>query len=80
MVTVCGLEIGDEYQLAYGAPSLNETKYPWVTALYQKIRGKFINVCGGSIISRKLVLTGKRKIFLITISAETRYYGDFLSG
>lgn len=60
LVSVCGRKVSDAQKLAYGANKTTKIEYPWITAVYQKDESdNFINVCGGSIISRKVVLTGK---------------------
>lgn len=52
--------MSDAKQLAFGAHKVTKIEYPWITAIYTKICDNFTNVCGGSIISRKVVLTGKK--------------------
>ncbi|KAJ8964589.1 hypothetical protein NQ314_004894 [Rhamnusium bicolor] len=45
-------------------------EYPWITALFQKINNEFINICGGSIITQRIILTAAHCV--------TNDYGDVL--
>lgn len=59
-ISVCGRKVNDDaIPLIYGGKVQKGLEYPWVMALYRKNGDKPANICGGSLISQKVVLTGQ---------------------
>ncbi|XP_074029369.1 uncharacterized protein isoform X1 [Leptinotarsa decemlineata] len=55
---VCGKKpANDTLTLSWGASDAKESEYPWVVAIYQKNGINYTNVCGGTLISRRVVIT-----------------------
>lgn len=54
----CGNKITKVKTLIYGSKPNDQLEYPWVVAIYLKINGLYNNICGGSILSETVVLTG----------------------
>ncbi|KAJ8955190.1 hypothetical protein NQ318_009086, partial [Aromia moschata] len=67
----CGIKVKDDVvPLLYGAEKAKIIEFPWVAALYRKSENGYKTVCGGSIISNKLVITAAHCV--------TNTYGDSL--
>ncbi|CAH2015457.1 unnamed protein product [Acanthoscelides obtectus] len=55
---LCGRKINDDtVPLIYGGRVPTEIEYPWVATLYRKLGDIYLNVCGGTIISKRIILT-----------------------
>ncbi|XP_018569612.1 uncharacterized protein LOC108909692 isoform X2 [Anoplophora glabripennis] len=55
---VCGRKVNDDaIPLIYGGRIQKGLEYPWVVALYKKDDDSYTNICGGSLISQRVVLT-----------------------
>ncbi|XP_018569614.1 uncharacterized protein LOC108909693 [Anoplophora glabripennis] len=55
---VCGKIIEkNTIQLLDGGTISEQRKYPWVIALFQKLGNEFSNVCGGTLVSQRVVIT-----------------------
>ncbi|KAJ8980927.1 hypothetical protein NQ317_011570 [Molorchus minor] len=66
---VCGKKINDDNSpLIYGGETKEVIEYPWVTAIYAKNGDQFLNICGGTIISPRVILTAAHCV--------TNNYGD----
>ncbi|KAJ8955193.1 hypothetical protein NQ318_009089, partial [Aromia moschata] len=71
--SICGQKVSDDViPLLFGAKETKVIEYPWVAAVYKTIKQEtYENVCGGSIISHKIVVTAAHCV--------TNAYGDPLS-
>ncbi|KAJ8964569.1 hypothetical protein NQ314_004873 [Rhamnusium bicolor] len=47
----------DSVPLIFGGTVTEVLEYPWITAVYRKKCDEYENICGGSIISQRVVLT-----------------------
>nr|CAH7735065.1 unnamed protein product [Callosobruchus chinensis] len=55
---ICGKKINDDtVPLVYGGKVPTEIEYPWVAVIYREIGDTYLNICGGTIISRRVILT-----------------------
>ncbi|KAJ8955115.1 hypothetical protein NQ318_009008 [Aromia moschata] len=55
---ICGKRVADDVvTLLYGAKEVDLIEYPWVAALYRNSEAGYQHICGGSIISYKLIVT-----------------------
>ncbi|CAG9864178.1 unnamed protein product [Phyllotreta striolata] len=55
---VCGKKVNnDTLTLSYGGKPVKDLEYPWVVALYHKKAGEFQNVCGATLVSRRVIIT-----------------------
>ncbi|CAH1101631.1 unnamed protein product [Psylliodes chrysocephalus] len=55
---ICGKKVNTKFTpLIWGGNEVTDIIYPWVIAVYRKIGNTYKNICGGSLISRNLVLT-----------------------
>ncbi|CAH1101632.1 unnamed protein product [Psylliodes chrysocephalus] len=55
---VCGKKVNNEtIALSYGGKEVKDLEYPWVIAIYRKQGGSYQNICGGTLVSRRIVLT-----------------------
>ncbi|XP_059621710.1 modular serine protease-like [Phlebotomus argentipes] len=53
---VCGV-IEEGYGLVSGGEETNITQVPWQAAIFERISGRFIQICGGSIITPTAVVS-----------------------
>ncbi|XP_050505517.1 uncharacterized protein LOC114338870 isoform X3 [Diabrotica virgifera virgifera] len=54
----CGKKFNKEtIALTWGGNDVKDFEYPWVIALYKNAGGRYRNVCGGTLISRRVVIT-----------------------
>lgn len=59
LILVCGRKVNDDtIPLIYGGKIQKGLEYPWVVALYKKDGNTYTNICGGSLISQRVILTG----------------------
>ncbi|KAG5892105.1 hypothetical protein JTB14_008074 [Gonioctena quinquepunctata] len=55
---VCGRKVDKEVAaLVYGGEDTGKYEYPWIAAIYIKDNGEYINKCGGTLISPRVVIT-----------------------
>ncbi|CAG9817204.1 unnamed protein product [Phaedon cochleariae] len=55
---VCGKKIDTNLTpLIFNGVDTTELEYPWIVAIFIKNNGQFINNCGGTLISTRMVLT-----------------------
>ncbi|VEN52176.1 unnamed protein product [Callosobruchus maculatus] len=55
---ICGRKINDDaIPLVYGGRVPTEIEYPWVATIYRELGNSYLNICGGTIISRRVILT-----------------------
>ncbi|XP_018569615.1 limulus clotting factor C [Anoplophora glabripennis] len=55
---VCGKKISNDAKpTIYGTDPNEKIEYPWIAAIYSKLKDSFENVCVGSILSQTVVLT-----------------------
>ncbi|CAH2015450.1 unnamed protein product [Acanthoscelides obtectus] len=55
---VCGKKINDDaVPLVYGGRVPTEIQYPWVATIYRELGNSYLNICGGTVISRRMILT-----------------------
>lgn len=61
--SVCGKTIvNDAKPLIVGSKPNERLEYPWVAAIYKKGKDTFENICGGSILSLSVVVSGQQVI------------------
>lgn len=58
-VPICGQEVVEVKPFASNADPVDITKVPWHAAIYQRGNDGIKHICGGTIISAKLVISGK---------------------
>lgn len=57
---MCGKKIdNDAIKLIHGGTVKEQREYPWIIALFQKVGNEFSNVCGGTLVSQRVIITGK---------------------
>ncbi|XP_050505512.1 uncharacterized protein LOC114338869 isoform X1 [Diabrotica virgifera virgifera] len=55
---ICGKKVTtDTTELTWGGTDVKGYEYPWVIAMFKKLAGKYENVCGGTLVSRRVVVT-----------------------
>ncbi|XP_018580229.1 modular serine protease [Anoplophora glabripennis] len=54
---VCGEKKVSAQPLIVNGQTVEKGDYPWVTAVFQKVGGSYINSCGGSMLTQKIILT-----------------------
>lgn len=60
LVVVCGKKIDkDTVKLVFGGTVKEQREYPWIVAVFQKLQNGFSNICGGTLVSQRIVITGK---------------------
>lgn len=73
--TTCGLvdtEILNDgvAPLIYGGTDIRRGEYPWLTAIYKKQRTGITFICGGSLVTSKIVLTAAHCFELLGLTAR----------
>ncbi|XP_049821423.1 modular serine protease isoform X2 [Aethina tumida] len=54
---VCGQKRVDTAQLSVGGTKVVKGDYPWQVALFKNIGGSFENLCGGSLLNERIIIT-----------------------
>ncbi|XP_019865180.2 coagulation factor IX-like isoform X2 [Aethina tumida] len=54
---VCGQKTAQRIKLSVGGEKTVKGDYPWQVALFKNIDGSFINICGGSLLNERIILT-----------------------
>ncbi|KAG5892107.1 hypothetical protein JTB14_008076 [Gonioctena quinquepunctata] len=68
----CGRKVNNEVTtLVFGGEDTRKYEYPWITAIYIKSKGEYINNCGGTLITPRIVVTAAHCV--------TNSYGDAFS-
>ena len=57
--TVCGQRIAKGTPLIVNGRSADKGEYPWQISVYEVEGTETLHVCGGSMISPKVVISGK---------------------
>lgn len=55
---MCGQKRVDTAQLSVGGTKVVKGDYPWQVALFKNIGGSFENLCGGSLLNERIIITG----------------------
>ncbi|KOB76914.1 Hemolymph protein 14, partial [Operophtera brumata] len=80
----CGRITPDGKKLVVGGTSVKRGELPWHAGIYDKATNPYMQICGGSLISNNVVLSGKFNISISTTSCyqvkvihlPTRYQGS----
>ncbi|CAH1099889.1 unnamed protein product [Psylliodes chrysocephalus] len=56
-VPICGVKHVSAEPLILNGVNSDRGNYPWVTAIYRKISGSFQNVCAGSMLTQRVIIT-----------------------
>ncbi|XP_049821429.1 modular serine protease-like isoform X2 [Aethina tumida] len=54
---VCGIKSAQSIELSAGGKKAVRGDYPWQAALFKNIAGSFVNICGGSLLNERIILT-----------------------
>ncbi|KAG5882429.1 hypothetical protein JTB14_025235 [Gonioctena quinquepunctata] len=90
-IPVCGEKKVSAEPLIVNGLTVEKGDYPWVTAIFQDVGSEVINVCGGSMLTQKVIITAahcvangygnaleaaKIKVAVQDILVHERYKGD----
>lgn len=56
---MCGEKTVSAVPLIVNGKNVVRGNYPWVAAIYRLIDGEWTNACGGSMLTQRVILTGK---------------------
>lgn len=60
----CGVVVSRAQMLISGGTAVQEGDFPWHVGIYRRLQTSLQYICGGSIISEKLVLSGRANVII----------------
>ncbi|XP_049821425.1 modular serine protease isoform X2 [Aethina tumida] len=68
---VCGQKTVKSAQLSVGGTKVVKGDYPWQVGLFKNIDGSFTNICGGSLLNERIILTAAHCVATESIEQST---------